>query len=90
MTPIKKLFQWYPKWGRFSILIIIMIQGFRYFFVRKSKKHECGWHPPIANKLTKIIHGRNYRIVDMSEPLVLPLGNEQKNIQFDEDIYPLA
>ena len=87
---IKKLLQWYPKYGQFSIWLIVMIQGIRYLFFRRSNKLVSGWHPPIANELTKHIHGQSYRIIDMSQPLILKLGDGQKNIQFDEDIYPLV
>ena len=90
MTPVKRLLQWYPKYGLFSIWLIVMIQGIRYLFFRKSNKLVSGWHPPIANELTKHIHGQSYRIIDMSQPLILKLGDGQKNIQFDEDIYPLV
>ena len=90
MSPVKNLIKWYPKYGLFSICLIVMIQGIKYILSRKSNKHLSGWHPPLANELTQITHGHNYRIVDMSQALVLKLGNEQKNIQFDEDIYPLS
>ena len=58
--------------------------------LRKSKKHECGWHPPIATQLTKYVFDQNYRIIDMSQPLHLPLEIGGKNEQIDEDIYPLV
>ena len=90
MSPVKNLIKWYPKYGLLSIYFIVLIQGIKHILTRKSNKHLSGWHPPLANELTKITHGQSYRTVDMSQPLVLRLGNDQKSIQFDEDIYPLA
>jgi len=90
MTPVKRFLHWYPKFGLFSIWLIVLIQGIRYLFIRKSNKHVSGWHPPIANELMENIHGHNFRTIDMSQPLISKLGAEQKNMQFDEDIYPLV
>lgn len=90
MSPIKRLFKWYHKWGMLSVLIIILMQGFRYLFARQSKKHQEGWHAPIATELTQYMHDQKFRIIDMRHPFHLPLEVEGKNVQIDEDIYPLV
>tara|TARA_Y100001960_G_C14315370_1_gene652785 strand:+ start:136 stop:408 length:273 start_codon:yes stop_codon:yes gene_type:complete len=90
MSSIKRLIKWYPKWGMLSVLIIILMQGFRYLFVRQSKKHQNGWHTPIATELTQSMHNQKFRIIDMGHPLNLPLDVEGKNVHIDEDIYPLV
>ena len=90
MTPVKRFLKLYPKCGLISIWLIVLIQGIKYLFIRKSNKHVSGWHPPIVNELTKHIHGQSYRMIDMSQPLIIKLEDGQKNTQLDEDIYPLV